>query len=47
MAPTGEEASEWKMKHTWISLFFKEKKKKKLKPLPLIVSGKTKQGIEG
>lgn len=31
MAPTGEEASEWKMKHTWISLFFfffKENKKK-------------------
>lgn len=46
MAPTGEEASEWKMKHTWISLFLK-KIKKKLKPLPLIVSGKTKQGIEG
>lgn len=43
MAPTGE-ASEWKMKHTWI--FFKKrnnqkKKKKKLKPLLPNVSGKT------
>lgn len=31
MAPTGEEASEWKMKHTWIFFFFKEKNKIKKK----------------
>lgn len=45
MAPTGEEASEWKMKLT--DLKEKKKRQKKLKPLLPNVSGKNKQEIEG
>lgn len=50
MAPTGEEASEWKMKHTQIFKKKNKTEKKKLKPLLPNVSGKKsnrKQKVEG